>query len=557
MGSAHHRSRGFGGTADGKVWEIGLVTLPATVPGEDGIPFRPLVALVMDASGAARAMAPGHPDRPMEALKQAIAQARDYPQPPCEPGEPRRVVVDSARLLDLVPTLLPGALVSKGATPRLAEAARSLRDHMAGGDGKRGLEAMTTYFTEDVTLEVVRGFFEAAAALYDKRPWRRIPSDGHLIQVTCLPLGVPGWTCCVIGQNRENYGVIIFDSVDDYGRYVDAAERADAGDEKAMETFPSYRAINFEPKRAMPKPLLAEIQQHEWPVADGDAYPTVMLVESDLVLTPPRKMDVLRLELVAVALCEWLDAEPQVARLWRQPKAPPRRRFRITVGGMKLPVLVGVAHPDGMRQSELEFDLDGDAAEAAQTSDQRLEPPVNTSAHRAPKPPPKVPAALRERVESLMARIDPFCAEHLNGDYRDLIHEAVAALARKRPSPLLTGREPSWCAGVVHAIGTANFLFDPSQTPHCAPKAINDHFGVAASTALNHSKKVRDLLDISPFAPRWLLPSVLEESSIPWMLEVDGFIVDVRTLPVEIQAEACAKGLIPYVPAMRNQSHPQ
>jgi hypothetical protein len=65
MGSAHHRSRGFGGTADGKVWEIGVVSLPATVPGEDGIRFRPLVALVMEASGAVRAMAPGHPDRPL------------------------------------------------------------------------------------------------------------------------------------------------------------------------------------------------------------------------------------------------------------------------------------------------------------------------------------------------------------------------------------------------------------------------------------------------------------------------------------------------------------
>jgi hypothetical protein len=431
---------------------------------------------------------------------------------------------------------------------------------MAEGDGKRGLEAMTTYFTEDVTPEVVRGFFEVAAALYDRRPWQRIPSDGHLVQVTCLPLGVPGWTCCVIGQNRESYGVIIFDSVDDYGRYVEAAERADAGDENAMKTFPSYRAINFEAKHAMPKPLLREIEHHDWPVADGDAYPTVMLVESDLLLTPPREMDFRRLQLVALALCEWLDAEPQVARLWQQPKAPPRRRFRITVGKMKLPVLVGVAHPNGMRQSELELDLDGDASEAPQapqTRDQPLNPPARASAQPSPKPPPKVPAALRERVESLMARIDPFCAEHLNSDYRDLIHEAVAALARKRPSPLLTGREPSWCAGVVHAIGTTNFLFDSSQSPHCAPKAIYDHFGVAASTALNHSKKIRDLLDISPFAHRWLLPSLLEESSIPWMLEVNGFMVDVRNLPVEIQAEACAKGLIPYVPALRHQTHLQ
>jgi hypothetical protein len=35
-------------------------------------------------------------------------------------------------------------------------------------------------------------------------------------------------------------------------------------------------------------------------------------------------------------------------------------------------------------------------------------------------------------------------------------------------------------------------------------------------------------------------------------VEVDGFIRDVRQLPLEIQLEACAKGLIPYVPALRD-----
>ncbi|MEB3316783.1 MAG: DUF6398 domain-containing protein [Cyanobacteriota bacterium] len=559
------------------VWEVGLVSLPATVPGEDGIRFRPLVCLVMDASGAARAMAPGHPDRPEEALKQAITAARDRPQAPCKPGEPRRVVVDSDRLLALVSPLLPGTLVSQGETPRLAEAVQSLRDHLGGGEGARGLDALTTYFTQDLNADELREFFADAAALYERRPWERIPSDGHLFQVTCLPLGIRGWTCCVIGQNKESYGVIVFDSVDDYERYVEAGEQADAGDETALERFPSYRAINFEPKRALPEALLREIEMHNWPVAEGDAFPTLLLVEPDLVLMPPRTMDYLRMRLLVQTLCAWLDAEPRVDLLWTRPKAPPRRRFRLQVGGMKLPVLIGVTHRVGMSQSELDLGVDRAAvaqptpvaaapvakaspaavsaasAASSRASEQPLEPRGHTSAQPAPKPPPKVPAALRERVESLMARIDPFCAQHLNSDYRDLIHAAVAALARKRPSPLLTGRAPSWCAGVVHAIGTANFLFDPSQTPHCAPKAIYDHFGVASSTALNHSKKVRDLLDISPFAADWLLPNLLEESPIPWMLEVDGFIVDVRTLPLEIQMEACAKGLIPYVPALRGQ----
>jgi len=37
------------------------------------------------------------------------------------------------------------------------------------------------------------------------------------------------------------------------------------------------------------------------------------------------------------------------------------------------------------------------------------------------------------------------------------------------------------------------------------------------------------------------------------MLEVDGFIVDIRTMPLDIQIQACAQGLIPYVPAMRRE----
>ncbi len=126
-------------------------------------------------------------------------------------------------------------------------------------------------------------------------------------------------------------------------------------------------------------------------------------------------------------------------------------------------------------------------------------------------------------------------------------------LARKRPSPLLTGQEASWCAGVVHAIGSANFLFDATQTPHCTPKQIYDYFNVAASTALAHSKKVRERLSISPYSPEWVRPSMLDDSPLVSMLEVNGFTQDIRLLPLQIQVEACSRGLIPYVPALRDQ----
>ncbi|MFN7678863.1 MAG: DUF6398 domain-containing protein [Cyanobacteriota bacterium] len=170
-----------------------------------------------------------------------------------------------------------------------------------------------------------------------------------------------------------------------------------------------------------------------------------------------------------------------------------------------------------------------------------------------PSPSLKVPAAMRERFDALMGRIDPFCASHLNDEYRQLILSALSSLARKRPSPLLTGREPSWCAGVVHAIGSVNFLFDPSQKPHCKPGDIYAYFDVSAGTGQAHSKKVRDLLRIRPFSPQWTLPSQLDASPMVWMLEVNGFIQDIRFLPLEVQMEACARGLIPYVPALRER----
>jgi len=530
MAPPSRSGRGFGADASSTVWEVGLVAMPAFVAQEDGSTIRPLIALVMEAAGAIRSSSVGPADQPLEVLEPAIANALGDPQSPCRPGAPRRVVVNRPDLLELLPPLLPEAAISLGATPQLDRAVKLMRQELAGGEDLLGTQALSTYLTGDIGPEAVARFFEAAAALYQRRPWQRIPGDGYLFQLRCSALAIRGWVGCVIGQQREHYGVILFQSLQDYERYVEQGERFEAGDRNAMDAAPPHRAINFEAKSAMPASFLQEIKRYGWPVAPGDAYPTVMLIEPPQVLKPPRRADLLQLEAVALALVAWIEAEPQIDRLWQQP-APKRRRFQVEVGGERVSVTIG-----------------------ALVREERPAPPGPRPAAASRQPSGlKVPAALRETVDSLLAQIDPFCTSHLDDDYRALIHEAVAALARKRPSPLLTGRHASWCAGVVHAIGAANFLFDPSQSPHCSASTIADHFGVATSTSQNHAKKVRDLLKITPFSPRWCLPSLLESSTIPWILEVDGFLVDIRTLPIEVQVEAAAKGLIPYVPALRGQ----
>jgi len=125
----------------------------------------------------------------------------------------------------------------------------------------------------------------------------------------------------------------------------------------------------------------------------------------------------------------------------------------------------------------------------------------------------------------------------------------VAALCRKRPSPVGTGKANTWACGVTHAIGSVNFLFDPSQTPSIKAGDLYRAFGISQGTGQGKSKLVRDALDTGQMDPGWTLPSRLADNPMVWLVMVDGMVVDIRHMPRELQEAAFAKGVIPYIPA--------
>jgi hypothetical protein len=157
-------------------------------------------------------------------------------------------------------------------------------------------------------------------------------------------------------------------------------------------------------------------------------------------------------------------------------------------------------------------------------------------------------------AEALVQMTDAFCREFLNEDYAELCRKLATALARKRPSPLLRGRLETWASGVVRTIGWANFLHDPSQTPHLKLYSIDEAFGIAESTGAAKLKTIRDLFRIRQFDPKWTLPSKMDDNPMVWMLEVNGFLLDIRSAPRELQEVAFQKKLIPYIPAYRAKS---
>ena len=160
----------------------------------------------------------------------------------------------------------------------------------------------------------------------------------------------------------------------------------------------------------------------------------------------------------------------------------------------------------------------------------------------------RVPAALQERYDAIVALTDACCQAHLTEEYRDLCRRLTAKLCRKRPSPLVTGQAKTWACGIVYALGRVNFLFDPSQTPSLRADALCAHFGLSASTGSAKSKAILDLLKSGQMDPHWTLPSRLANNPMAWMIQVNGFLMDARQAPREIQEEAFRRGLIPFLP---------
>jgi len=159
-----------------------------------------------------------------------------------------------------------------------------------------------------------------------------------------------------------------------------------------------------------------------------------------------------------------------------------------------------------------------------------------------------VPESMLAHYEATIALTDALCREKLNDEYAQLCREMAATLARKRPSPLVSGYINTWACAIAYTVGAVNFLFDKTQKPHMRADELCAWFGVSKSTGGNKSTQLKRILNIGMMEPRWTLPSRMEDNFMAWNVMLNGFIVDARRLPRHLQEEAYRKGLIPYLP---------
>ncbi len=160
----------------------------------------------------------------------------------------------------------------------------------------------------------------------------------------------------------------------------------------------------------------------------------------------------------------------------------------------------------------------------------------------------KIPKKVESIFTPLTELTDEFSKKYLDEEYTYLFRKLAATLCRKRPSPVQSRNIRTWAAGMVHALSTVNFLFDKSQPLHISVTCISEHYSLGKSTIGNKSKEIRNILKMSRIESTWMTKELIDKSSLLWMISLNGFIVDIRSLPFEIQEEAFRENLIPYLP---------
>lgn len=153
-------------------------------------------------------------------------------------------------------------------------------------------------------------------------------------------------------------------------------------------------------------------------------------------------------------------------------------------------------------------------------------------------------AAIAAKTQQLIDLTNVFSDTYLNEDYKQLCEKLIRKMARKRVVPFMSGKPETWAAGVVHALGMINFLFDRSFEPYVASTDIAKFFGLGSSTVQQKSKTIRDMFKMHHYDLEWMTEYMASRNPLASLIMVDGIPVDARVLPPEIQDALREAGLI-------------
>lgn len=112
---------------------------------------------------------------------------------------------------------------------------------------------------------------------------------------------------------------------------------------------------------------------------------------------------------------------------------------------------------------------------------------------------------IASKYEEIIEKIKFFSNQFLNDEYKNICVLAAETLFLNCEEQFKKGKSSSWAAGIVHAIGAINNLFDSKEVPYVKASDLYKTFEISSSTGSNKSKEVKRLLDLSEENKQWII----------------------------------------------------
>lgn len=142
---------------------------------------------------------------------------------------------------------------------------------------------------------------------------------------------------------------------------------------------------------------------------------------------------------------------------------------------------------------------------------------------------------IKNKEKKLLELTGSFCAQKLDDDYYRLCEKLILKLGRKRDVPFKSGKIEIWAAAVIHALGSINFLFDKSFEPYVTTEQISDFFGAKKATVSNKASQIRNMFKMGYYDADFSTQHMTEINPFNDMVMVDGFIVPLSSIPIDLQ----------------------
>jgi hypothetical protein len=193
-----------------------------------------------------------------------------------------------------------------------------------------------------VSVETLAAFFKVAARLYRAAPWK-LAWDSQVLALDVPAYGVQGACLSIIGQLKESFGLLVFESYEKYRALERASEQHQESGQPLESLGTSVLALNFDRGADIPPPMRQEIGAHGWEVAGPEAYPRVMLTEPDVLARPLTDRDVRLVTVAAAAVTAFVARHRDVFEAWSP--VPRTHEVEVEVGTEKVTARVTAPHP--------------------------------------------------------------------------------------------------------------------------------------------------------------------------------------------------------------------